>query len=88
VRDAELSAPDSGHSSDGRVLECVANGVSSNHSSRTYDYETCLARCRNVHGCRGSAVSRSHYKGRSSSQSTKSWRSANSQAPSIFANVS
>jgi len=32
VRDVELLAPDSGHSSDGRVFECAAKGVSANHS--------------------------------------------------------
>jgi hypothetical protein len=39
VRDAELLASDSGHSCDGRVIECLAKGVSADHSSRTHDYE-------------------------------------------------
>jgi choline dehydrogenase len=46
VRDAEPPASDSGHCSDGRVLECVAKGVSADHSSRTHDYKACLIRCR------------------------------------------
>ena len=42
VRDVELLAPDSGHSSDGRVFECAAKSVSANHSRCAHDYKACL----------------------------------------------
>ena len=67
---AELPAPDSGHSSDGCVLECVAKGVSTDHSSRTHDYKAGLIRCRSVHERPRGAASVSHDRGRSSIQST------------------
>src|ERR1700757_5110298 len=49
VRDAEISAPDSRHTSDDGVFERIANGVSANHPSRAHNYQANLTRPRSIH---------------------------------------
>jgi hypothetical protein len=46
VPDAELSAPDGRHSSDGGVIEGVAKGVSTDHSRRAHDDQALRHRAR------------------------------------------
>ena len=46
---ADLSAPDNRHTSNGGVLERIAKGVSTDHSSCGNDYKPLLSSRRNVH---------------------------------------
>ena len=43
VRDAQPLAPDGSHRSDGGVIECIAKGISADHSSRSHDHNTLLS---------------------------------------------
>jgi hypothetical protein len=47
VGDAELPAPNGGHSCDGRVLERVAKGLPTDQSTRAYDDKALQVRGRN-----------------------------------------
>src|SRR5689334_128146 len=49
MRDAKLPASYRRHMCNGGVLECVPQGVTTDHPSRADDGNACLARRRNVH---------------------------------------
>ncbi len=75
VRDTERLAPDRRDTSDGGILQGVAQCVPADHPARTNDGQVRF-------GWQG------HESAPSSIQSTKSLRSAKSHSPSVFANVS
>src|SRR6202007_2078072 len=94
VRDADISAPDSRHTSDDGVLERIAKGVSANHPSRAHNYQANPTRPRSIHPRLPVAAKAliepiwlvAHDNGRSSIQSTSSRRSRNSHERLIFTN--
>ena len=49
MRDTDLSPPDGRHTSNGGMVQRIAKSVAADHSGRTHDYQTFLARRRNVH---------------------------------------
>jgi hypothetical protein len=49
MRDADLSAPDGRHKSNGGVLERISKRASTDHSSRAYDNKILLASRRNAY---------------------------------------
>src|SRR4029077_13164610 len=77
VRDAKTPAGDCRHAANSGVVERVAKGIAANHAGRPHDDKTFLVR-------RG----RVHDRPRSSTQSTKSWRSAKSHETSLFTKLS
>jgi hypothetical protein len=49
VRDTELLAPDSGHTSEGGMVKCGTKGVATDHSTPADDYKPLLSDRGNVH---------------------------------------
>src|ERR1700720_2715147 len=89
MQDAQFLAANRSHAFDSGATECVADGVSTDHSSRAHNDETLLADGGNTHRRAGTHfIRRGHNRMRSSIQSTYSLRSANSHAPSCFTKVS
>src|ERR1700758_4066241 len=97
MRDIELSANDRRHAFHRRMSQGVAKSVSTNHSRRTNNDETCLTGSRSLplsprdatRNVKRSGLSHlAHESARSSIQSTYSRRSAKSHEPSFFTKVS
>jgi hypothetical protein len=49
VQDADVLAPDSGHTSDGGMVKSVTKGVATDHSTSANDYKPLLSDRGNVH---------------------------------------